>query len=179
MRNVGAIAVAAALLGSAASAQTVVDVQGVLPSGGGLSFEFEPLAGRTYEVRGTFSEEPTLTGGYYYTANYYDYAHVGGEFLDANDIYGGSPIPFSGRRFVAFDMKSKYVYDSSYTVLDYTYKSTSIWIDFGPGGPVTYDFSIAVVPEPSTWAVMILGIAAAGASLRRSAKQLLLRGAGQ
>lgn len=50
------------------------------------------------------------------------------------------------------------------------YKTHYIDLDFGSAGPVDYTFTVyraGPVPEPATWALMIVGFALAGSALRR------------
>jgi len=54
----------------------------------------------------------------------------------------------------------------------------SVWLqETSPGGAVPYrlNFAVSQVPEPSTWAMMLLGFGFAGIALRRSKRASLAR----
>jgi hypothetical protein len=50
------------------------------------------------------------------------------------------------------------------------FQGAAFYLEFGSGGPVDYKFKVyhvGSIPEPSTWALLIIGVGMSGAMLRR------------
>jgi len=89
----------------------------------------------------------------------------------ASTVNGNPLTPiFSGNRVSAFvPLAFLPAATNGFTPLYYGF---NIWPRSGPGGPeVIYDFApedstIAAIPEPASWAMLVAGLGAAGAALR-------------
>lgn len=88
-----------------------------------------------------------------------DYMLVGGTFQPSN----GSPIAQRGSANIS------YLVDSGGLALDAIRIRTSSFIDFQRQNAIT--LAPGAVPEPGTWAMMLLGFAGIGAAARRSRRK--------
>jgi len=138
------------------------------PYGGSQTGDKTKYASVQAGETGTFS---TLPGFYLSTFSFYlgspdtyntltfNFLGGGSQTFNGTDIWGGSP-PGNGNR----DMGFRVYYDFGGA------KVTSV--TFGTGNTNAFEFdgiggNVAAIPEPGTWALMIMGFGGAGAMIRR------------
>lgn len=151
----------------------------------------------TWHVQGTFSDGTSLTGQF--TTDVYGYVHNWDLFTKANGAFSAveyDPLTSyrsSGNTFVDFqpnyfgDLHLDFVNDLAVfgpknPIIDATsYECQGSFNCYIPlGGSTRYltggvgDFAIASVPEPTTWAMLILGFGFTGTMLRIAGRRKVL-----
>ncbi len=148
----------------------------IVNGGGGGAFSFAYDAATSglvssfteYRVVGGFNTLHFVGGG----TNFLD---QGGIFNDAIYIAGdwsGASHAFNGIN-PAWNVLTDFVYDSGLDRTVFIAQNTNFDTATGPSPNIDFDLqlSVAAVPEPSTWAMMILGFACMGfISYRRKTK---------
>jgi hypothetical protein len=132
------------------SAQTLVTYTGG-SSLTGATFTFD--TGRVYAAGGAFIDAYTING------TISSLAAITGIFLNVYESEAGYPTNGPGRAF-----------NGNFVVTELKLNATAI-----PGGP---GGGAGAVPEPATWAMMILGFGAAGSALRSRRRTLFHATAG-
>lgn len=113
---------------------------------------------------------------YVQTYNVFD---TGGNFLFGNDLTLDStflfPTPVTSGSFI-FELPRPYSTPVAGGVENGLFYATDAFLDFDFGTDDPVDFSISLaryiptaggIPEPATWAMMVLGLGAIGAAMRR------------
>jgi hypothetical protein len=151
----------------------------------------------TWHVQGTFSDGTSLTGQF--TTDVYGFVHNWDLFTKANGAFSAveydplTSYKSSGNTFVDFqpnyfgDLHLDFVNDLAVfgpknPIIDATsYECQNSFNCFIPlGGSTRYltggvgDFAIASVPEPATWAMLILGFGFTGTMLRIAGRRKVL-----
>lgn len=100
-------------------------------------------------------------------------------FVGSNTIYGQTAPVTTNELFQHFHLGAlagQAMHPTRYTFFDYSNPLATLVVQTSPNATVNYQFRNAAVPEPATWALMITGFGAIGASLRtRRAKALSAR----
>jgi hypothetical protein len=113
----------------------------------------------------TASFAPTTAVGFYFASDYYAGTPIAITLLNgATQVYSGTVTgggTYSGFSFFGIDGVG------TFDQLKIDAAGTD---GFASLGPISFSSGVGAVPEPATWALMILGFGAAGVALRRKAK---------
>jgi hypothetical protein len=118
------------------------------------------------DVSGNYSEIPGNTGTVNYLADFEFYnADFGGGFFARNFYDGNDLLTTDGAQLFGGTVDAPTFTSGSYTLTDYSDESISYNLTIGSA-------ALPAVPEPASWALMILGFGAVGSAMRyrRSAK---------
>ena len=174
-----AMAAATILVAGPATADVVIYHEaGQVSEGNEFVYFYVPLPlveGASYEFSFTFDGAETLKTihlfeGLHYNAwkedGGYDFGSDLPTYLTPTYVVGDRSINGSFVTPVATDT----FWDNGDIKRDYYITGLHFWLDTqaGPNDEGTsYSFTLAAVPEPATWAMMIAGFGMAGAALRR------------
>lgn len=174
MRHLIAVTIATlCLAGTPASGAVVLDESGTTTSS---DFQFQ-LSGKnkqTYKIVADFEILP-VTSSYEYSALLAYYRYVNGEFSDSNDKFtggvGGISDP-TNSIFVISDIATKTIteFNGNRIVTNYIIDNLYNYVTFNFSEPsgVDYNIKISAIPEPETWALMLVGMLGSGFMLRNS-----------
>lgn len=84
--------------------------------------------------------------------------------------FNGYRLDFAGRTITSLTLAA----GSTFTPLNYTFNGSSVFLNVSgqdpQGGNALFDVGVAAVPEPATWAMMLMGFGMIGFGLRNRQK---------
>ncbi|MGD9811763.1 MAG: PEPxxWA-CTERM sorting domain-containing protein [Sphingobium sp.] len=160
-----------ALFLSPANAQTVAGTAS--PTSGYLYVNGPAVSGPgTYRYSFQFSRPATFGDLWVQYGYVYDVYDINGAYSYGNDLYLEKQYSFANpvRSGTAlFTLPANYQIDApggGTEIGRYFGLGSFIEFIFPSDDPVSYSVSVGMVPEPATWAMMIMGFAAIGAAMR-------------
>ena len=87
--------------------------------------------------------------------------------------YNGYRLDFAGRTVTSFTLNNS----STYSPNGFSFNGSSVFFDVtgtsGNDGSAIFDITTSAVPEPATWALMIIGFGLVGAGVRSRRKPIV------